>query len=400
MKIVYPYPTYWPYIRRGAERCIHDMASYLANRGHEVDIITSKPGPPRVAYDGRVRVLYMRQFSHPLTYRYGPLIKLYAFGLGALNHVLRGGYDVAHLWSFSSLVAAPFLRRFRSLPYLYHLIVRTHYWPGRVDRWIFRQLMYQANTVAALTPEGAQEASDAYGVPVDVLPPPVDMERFKPAGDKDLRHPKILFTGDLGDPRKGGGLLLRAWDEIHRRCPEARLVLAGPFGLVGFDFGFDVYTLQRLDLVRSPSARDAIEIPGPGALADLPTTYAQAAVTVLPSVEEAFGMVVTESLSCGTPVVCSSFGGPGEIVTDPAVGATVPLQTYHDLASDRSASLLADAVIEGIELAQQPDSAERCRAWVEPWGLEKVGARLEGMLEEMASYGKRSSVAGSVEAAV
>jgi glycosyltransferase involved in cell wall biosynthesis len=266
-----------------------------------------------------------------------------------------------------------------------------------MDRWMFKQLMREANKVAALTPGGASEASQAYGVPVDVLPPPVDMERFKPVAMKDLKHPKVLFTGDLGDPRKGGGLLLRAWDEIHRRCPEARLVLAGPFGLVGFDFGFDVYTLQRLNLVRSPSARAAIDIPGPGALADLPTTYAQAAVTVLPSVEEAFGMVVTESLSCGTPVVCSSYGGPGEIVADPGVGVTVPLQTYFDLMSDGSARQLADAVVEGIELARQPNSADRCRAWVEPWGLEKVGARLEGMLEEMASSGRRGVAAGPVE---
>lgn len=396
MKIVYPYPTYWPYIRRGAERCIHDMANYLANRGHEVDIITSKPGAPHIAYDGRVRVIYLRQFSHPLTYRYGPLIKLYAFGLGALSHVMRGGYDVAHLWSFSSVVAAPLLKHFANLPYLYHLIVRTHYWPGRMDRLIFQQLMKQANTVAALTPEGAAEASQAYGVPVDVLPPPVDMDRFKPV-PKDLKNPKVLFTGDLGDPRKGGGLLLRAWDEIHRRCPEARLVLAGPFGLVGFDFGFDVYTLQRLDLVRSASARAAIEIPGPGALADLPTTYAQAAVTVLPSIEEAFGMVVTESLSSGTPVVCSSSGGPGEIIGDSDVGVTVPLETYFDLASDQRASQLADAVIEAIEMARQPNTAERCREWVEPWGLDIVGARLEGMLEEMASSGRRGATADRLE---
>jgi glycosyltransferase involved in cell wall biosynthesis len=385
MKIVYPYPTYWPYIRRGAERCIHDMTNYLASRGHEVDIITSKPGRERVAYDGRVRVLYLRQFSHPLTYRYGPLTRLYAFGLGALKHVVQGEYDVAHLWSYSSLVAAPFLKQQRDLPYLYHLIVRNHYWPGRVDRWLFQQLMRNADKVAALTPEGAREATSLYGLPVDVLPPPVDMTRFRPCAPKDLSHPEVLFTGDLGDPRKGGPLLLRAWDEIHRRCPEARLVLAGPFGLVGFDFEFAVYTLERMDVVRSASARAAIDIRGPGSLEQLPFTYARAAVTVLPSVEEAFGMVVTESLASGTPVVCSGDSGPAEIITDPSVGITVPIKSYFDLMSERTASQLADAVIEGIELARQPGTSERCRAWAEPWGLDTVGAKLEEMLETMAS---------------
>ena len=111
-------------------------------------------------------------------------------------------------------------------------------------------------------------------------------------------------------------------------------------------------------------------------------------------------MVVTESLSCGTPVVCSSHGGPGEIVTDPGVGVTVPLETYFDLASDRSASLLADAVIQGLELARQPGSGDRCREWVEPWGLERVGTRLEEMLEEMASPGRRGVIVNRAEVSV
>lgn len=385
MKIVFPYPTYWPYIRRGAERCIHDLSNYLGARGHEVDIITSKPGAPRVSYDGHARVMYLRQFSHPLTYRYGPLVRLYAFGLGAMSHVLRGKYDVAHLWSYSSLVAMPFLKDRLNLPYLYHLIVRNHYWPGRFDRWLFNQLLQRANKVAALTPEGAREASQLYRVPVDVLPPPVNMEFFRPCAPKDLSRPEVLFTGDLGDPRKGGPLLLRAWDEIHQRVPEARLVLAGPFGLVGFDFEFAVYTLERMDAVRSASARAAIEIRGPGSLDELPYTYSRAAVTVLPSVEEAFGMVVTESLSSGTPVVCSADSGPAEIITDPSVGITVPINGYFELMSERAAHRLADAVVEGIELARKPGTSERCRDWAEPWSLDRVGAQLEQTLEAMAS---------------
>jgi glycosyltransferase involved in cell wall biosynthesis len=235
-----------------------------------------------------------------------------------------------------------------------------------------------------------------YGVPAISLSPPVDMDIFKPLTTTDLKRPRVLFTGDLGDPRKGGPLLLRAWDEIHRRCPEAVLVLAGPFGL-GYDHGFDVYTLERLDLIRSPLARDAVEIPGAGALADLPYQYSRAAVTVLPSVDEAFGMVVTESLASGTPVVCSSYGGPGEIITSPDVGVTVPLKTYADLVSERAARQLADAVLQGIELSQQQGIVDRCRNWAEPWSLERVGAATETLLTELAelrhSQGPKGRVA-------
>jgi glycosyltransferase involved in cell wall biosynthesis len=385
MKILYPYPTYWPYIRRGAERCIHDLSNYLVRQGHEVDIVTSKPGAGRVAYDGLARVIYLRQLSHPLTYKYAPLIRLYAFGMGATSVLLRGNYDVAHLWSYSSLMAAPLLKRMGKLPYLYHVIVRNHHWPGRFDRWLFNQLMRNADKVAALTPGGAEEVTRLHGVPAMSLPPPVDMETFRPCAPKDPARPRVLFTGDLGDPRKGGPLLLRAWDEIHRRCPEAVLVLAGPFGLVGFDFEFEVYTLERLDLVRSPAARAAVEIPGPGSLEELPYQYSRAAVTVLPSVEEAFGMVVTESLASGTPVVCSAHAGPGEIVSSPEIGVTVPLESHFDLVSERAAQLLAEAVLEGIELGRRPETEQRCRQWAETWSLDKVGALTESVLMNMAS---------------
>ena len=71
MKIAFPYPAYWPYVRRGVERCTHDLATYLASRGHEVHVITSTPGRPRVGWDGKIRVTYLKQLNHPLVYGHG-----------------------------------------------------------------------------------------------------------------------------------------------------------------------------------------------------------------------------------------------------------------------------------------------------------------------------------------
>src|SRR5262245_17954592 len=98
MKIAFPYPSYWPYVRRGAERCIHDFAGFLAGRGHEVEIITSTPGHRRTTYDGDVKVTYLRQLSHPLMYRYVPWVRQAAFGVAASLHLTRTEPDVAHLW--------------------------------------------------------------------------------------------------------------------------------------------------------------------------------------------------------------------------------------------------------------------------------------------------------------
>src|SRR5579884_1167864 len=386
MKIVFPYPNYWPYVRRGAERMIHELSTYLAGRGHQVEIITSKPGRPWVTYDGDVRVTYHGQISHPVMFHYYPLLRLYHFGLTATAQLFRQQHDVLHMMSYSEIVAAPLLRRWRSLPYLFHLIVREHWWPSRFDRWTFHQLMRRANKVAALTPKWAEHESAAYGVPVTVLPPPVDMNVFKPNGARDLSRPKVLFTADLGDPRKGGTLLLRAWDEIDRRCPEAVLVLAGPFGIAGFHPLATAYsTLGQLHVIRDPAARAAVELRGPGSVGGLPRLYAESAVTVLPSIDEAFGIVVTESLASGTPVVCSSDAGPGEIVSSPDVGATVPLFEQLDLFDSSRARELAEAVLYAIDLARRPGSADRCREWASQWSLERVGRQAEEMYEDMAA---------------
>jgi glycosyltransferase involved in cell wall biosynthesis len=48
---------------------------------------------------------------------------------------------------------------------------------------------------------------------------------------------------------------------------------------------------------------------------DVRALYREAWVTGLASVEEAFGLVLVESLACGTPVFARADGGAREIVT-------------------------------------------------------------------------------------
>jgi glycosyltransferase involved in cell wall biosynthesis len=47
-------------------------------------------------------------------------------------------------------------------------------------------------------------------------------------------------------------------------------------------------------------------------------------VLVLPSYAEPFGTVLAEAMAAGTPVVATTVGGLGEVVTDGADGALVP----------------------------------------------------------------------------
>lgn len=384
MNIAFPYPSYWPYVRRGAERCIHDLATYLAGRGHDVHIITSTPGRARTGRDGDVRVTYLRQLSHPLVYAYEPALRASKFAVDATRVLIDERPDVVHLWSFSGITWAPLLREAIDLPYVQHIIMRNHYFKTRLDRFLFSQMVSRADRVVALTRGGAEAVTAEHGVACGVLPPPVNMDLFRPCRDRRTDRPIVLYPADLADVRKGGGLLLRAWNRVHRERPDAVLALAGPLGVAGYHQDHGAALLARLDLVTDPRARAAIEVRGPGDVDILPTWYSEASVTVLPSVEEAFGMVLTESLSCGTPVVASAYDGPGEIVTSPDVGSTIELREWSDLENAKLADDLAEAILHVIELSRDPATGERCRAHASAWGLERVGRQAEELLGSVA----------------
>lgn len=385
MKVVFPYPAYWPYVRRGVERCIHDLSTYLARRGHDVHVVTSTPGKARTAYEDGLRITYLPQLSHPLLYAYAPFLRLLHFSLNASRVLMEERADVAHLWTYSGINWAPVLRRLAGLPYLLHFMMVHNELPWQ----FFEHYVRGADRVAALTAGGARQVTQEYGVRCAVLSPPVDMEVFRPVAERDKGGPVVLFPADLADERKGGTLLLRAWNKVYAERPGARLVLAGPFGLAGFHQGqFSDTMLGRFRLVHDPDARAAIELRGPGDLDRLPAWYSQASVTVLPSFDEAFGMVLTESLACGTPVVASSHSGPGEIVASEDVGATIDLRNRWDVQSPKRADELAAAILYAIDLSERPASRAICREWASQWSLERIGPQEEALLEEIVEgYG-------------
>ena len=66
----------------------------------------------------------------------------------------------------------------------------------------------------------------------------------------------------------------------------------------------------------------------------MPAWYAQASCTLVPSLEEGFGMVAAESLLCETPVIATRSGGLPDIVRDGESGtllaATDDVSAWRD----------------------------------------------------------------------
>jgi phosphatidylinositol alpha-mannosyltransferase len=154
-------------------------------------------------------------------------------------------------------------------------------------------------------------------------------------------------------------LMLDALATLRARRPDVRLCLAGPGDPEPF-------------LIAAPAlAREAVVRVGVGELRDLPGLYSNAWVTVLPSTGEAFGLVVLESLACGTPVVTLDDGGPAELVR-PGTGSV----------ADATAASLAASCEEALDLASNAATIELCRSAAEPHDWRRgVIPRLERIYE-------------------
>jgi phosphatidylinositol alpha-mannosyltransferase len=134
---------------------------------------------------------------------------------------------------------------------------------------------------------------------------------------------------------------------------------------------------------------------GAGQLADLPALFGRAAISVLPSRWEPFGMVLLESMATGTPVVATRDGAIPEIVTDPALGRLFdpgPEGTVEPNNLDG----LVNALAEGLELSRRPETADRCRVYAEQFSWAAVGPRFETLLSTLAA--RRATLVSAAEA--
>lgn len=137
----------------------------------------------------------------------------------------------------------------------------------------------------------------------NVIPLGVDTSVFNPNRydeslkvELDIKGPFILFCGILTEA-KGIHHLIRAMKVVIEKYPEAKLAAIGQ-GSIKAEL---IATSDSLGITNH------IIFLGPFDYEELPRYYATADVFVLPSYAEALGMVIAESMSCGTLPLASGF---------------------------------------------------------------------------------------------
>jgi len=353
----------------------HELGVFLAGRGHYVTLLTSIPGAREMEEKGNITIFRERQISNRFLARIGVLQET-MFAWTCFRFLQHHRFDVVGCLHYSDGFAAALARRMGN-PYVVHIMGLPYgKWIRRApwETLIMSRSVRHAGRVLVPSNEAERRLEHYFRRQGEVIGAPCDLAMFPMRQGRDLRRPRILGVGAFAEPRKGAGVLIRAFQLLKRDFPSAILQYSGHLP--------SPLKTQLLSTVSADVRRD-VEFLDVGDLADLPKLYGQAVVTVLPSVEEAFGMTLVESLACGTPIVGSEAGGIPDIVQD-GVGFTFdPGNSRHNPTNPEG---LASAIKRAIELHQDPCVHVRCRRSAERFGWQQIGVRIEKIYQSVARW--------------
>jgi glycosyltransferase involved in cell wall biosynthesis len=219
---------------------------------------------------------------------------------------------------------------------------------------IMQRVMRDCDVVVSLSRHVAAAFRYWLGYDSPVIEPGVDVRTFSP-GTPRAEQPTIVCAAAAEEPRKHVGLLVEAFKLVRRQRSDARLILSRPrdLELVRRQAGVDVHAdgVEWADL----DTREALAL-----------AYGEAWVSVLPSVSEAFGLVLAEAMACGTPGVGYASAGIPEVIDRPEVGR---------LFDRLEPAPLADAILSVMEMAGDPATVSACRARAEEVSTDRCTER-------------------------
>ncbi|PHJ63863.1 group 1 glycosyl transferase [Nostoc linckia z18] len=246
-----------------------------------------------------------------------------------------------------------------------------------IKHWLIEQTTYnRCDRFIVLSKAFGNILHQKYQVPwkkINVIPGGVDINWFQPnlspqEACRQLGWPnnrRILFTSRRLVHRTGVDKLLQAIAIIKPRIPDIWLAIAGR--------GHIQSTLQQQ--ATELGLDDNVKFLGFLPDDQLPIAYQAAELTVVPSQSfEGFGLVIVESLACGTPVLCTPVGGMPEILAEFS-----PDLITTSIEASAIAQKLEQALLGNIPIP----SREACRQYaITHYDWHQIAQRVRSILLE------------------
>ena len=322
----------------GLNVAVLGVAAELAARGVQVDLVTRGDGGARDLLPG---VTLHELSAGPAGILPKERLPEVAdeFGEAIARLARTRHYDIlhAHYWlsGIATLPVAieldrPLVQSFHTLGAMKNALAGAGQSPEPVQR--VRSEMFLAAQADAVIASSSAEATvliDDVGAPPDrtwIIPPGVDLALFSPrpaalnsatraALGLEPDRPLVVIAGRV-QPLKGHELAVRALAELHAlRGWAPLLVVAGEVTPGSEGFAAELRALAG-QLGVAPDVRFVGALQR-DALANL---LSAAALTVVPSYSETFGLVALESAASGTPVLAYRAGGLSESVAEGTSG--------------------------------------------------------------------------------
>lgn len=336
--------TYYRPHTSGLTIYVERLAGALAQRGHQVTILTSRYDP---RLPGEEWLEGVRVVRAPVLFRISKGVIMPTFGFLAWKLVREADVLSLHLPQFDAAGVA--LRgRFLHKPTVltYHCDLRLP--PGVFNRAV-NQVVHLMNWLAgkfahrivAYTQDFADHSSylQRFTEKLRVIPPPVTLPDAGPSGVAAFarmhnpagNHPVIGMAARLA-AEKGVGVLLEAFPRILERYPDARILFAGQYQHV---LGEQTYAQQLDPLIRRYEQTGQWKFLGVLNPLQMAAFYPNLDVLVVPSLNstESFGLVQVEAMLHGVPCVASDLPGVRQPVRLTGMGEIAPVGDAEGLAT-------------------------------------------------------------------
>ncbi len=367
----------------GAERVIFEQSTHLAERGHDVHILTRRlPGHKQ----NKDVIQNVKEWRYDVDLKSGALSSLRETGQNSkrLFDFLHNEYNfdcinfyqpfsafgviqsslskrVKRIYTCFSFSFEEFISRnakpnglFKKMSYLCNVQTR---------KWMEKRVLKSCNEIVVLSQFTQEALLNVYKISpqkVSIIPGGVDLKRFSPTTGKDelrrrLQIPVgkvVLFSVRNLVPRMGLENLMTAMQEVVKFAPDIYLVLGGKGHLKD----------DLIALSKKLGVEDFIRFVGFIPEEELPVYYRMADLFILPTRElEGFGLVTLEAMASGIPVLGTPVGGTEEIL-----GKFAPNFLFKDIEPDSIAALIVENYSKLKENPQMwKDLSHRCRSFVE-----------------------------------
>lgn len=309
----------------------------------DVTVVTGNyPG----ASDSTINGIPYIRIGAPKPYAWSRL----TYARAANSMIRRAPYDAA-LFDFSGYTPL-FLPKGRPTGVVLHHLTA----PTAKARWgsvltftlsVLERAMIRRASYVSATSDSSREAAErlAPGTPIDMVSAGVPEELFKLE-----RHPEdfLLYFGRLDVFHKGIDTLLEAIAILKRTRPNIELRIAGRGK-----------SLERITaLINGLNISENVKLIGAVSDAERDQLLSTAAIQLMPSRFEGFGLAAAEAMAAGVPLIATSVGSLPEVVEAPRGGILVPSGDPEALAA-ATEKLLDDRLARNALSASARQSARR-----------------------------------------